>query len=170
MRDDEYRGRRDRDLHEAREEIRFASKVGRSAGWRLGVVFLIVLGLSAVLGIGAWVFRVATSETKGKGDAQIQVNSAANRLQAQTRYTELYEGIQAADKKINGMQANARSEFDRTNVQGAINVCLENVAAYNRMATDVTTSKWRPELYPERLGDDPATDCQPTLPTPTASR
>lgn len=167
---DDYRARRDRELYEAREDIRLASKVGRSAGWRLGVVFLVILGISAAIGVGAWVFKVATSDVKGKGDAQVQVNSAANRLQAQTRYTELYEGIQAADKKINGMQANARSEFDRTNVQGAINVCLESVAEYNRMATDVTTSKWRPELYPERVGSDPATDCQPTMPTPTPSR
>jgi hypothetical protein len=167
---EKYRRRNDREVWEAREDIRAASKVGRSAAWRLGVVIAIVLGLGALTGIGVWVFKVATSDVKGAGDAQIEVNSAGNRLRAQTLYTKLYEGIEASDKKINNMAKNARSEFDRTNIEGAINVCLESVAEYNRLETDVLTSKYRPAQYPARIGNDPLTDCQPEIqPTPSAA-
>lgn len=173
-RDDDYpaaRARREREINEAREEIRVASAVGRSAGWRIALVTGLVILACAGLSIGAWVFKVQTSDIKGAGDAQVEVNSAGNRLRAQTLYTKLYEGIEAQDKKITSMSKNARSEFDRTNIEGAINVCLESVAEYNRLDTDVLTSKYRPAQYPARIGDDPLTDCQPDIqPTPAATR
>lgn len=143
-------------------EVRtLARRAGLSvAGWIVvGTLFFTALG-------GAiWGGRVLLSDTKGAGDARVQVNSAANRLEAQRKYNALYEGVLAADKKINGMAAEATSDFDRTNVRGAINVCLETVADYNRMAGDVLTARWKPAPLPARIGDDPATDCQPTTPT-----
>lgn len=155
----------DDELPEAR---RFARHAGLSvAGWIVvGTLFFVALG-GAIWGGG-----VLLSDARGAGDARVQVNSAANRLEAQRKYNALYEGVLAADKKINGMAAEAASDFDRTNVRGAINVCLETVADYNRMAGDVLTAKWKPESLPARIGDDPATDCQPTAPTtvPTPAR
>lgn len=174
MKDDEdypsARNRRNQEIRETREDMRVASAVSRSAGWRLGVVLGIVFLLCAGLSIGTWYFKVHTSGIKGAGDAKVEVNSAGNRLRAQTLYTKLYEGIEAQDKKINNMSKNASSEFDRTNITGAINVCLESVAEYNRLDTDVLTSPYRPAQYPARIGNDPLTDCQPdTLPTPSAA-
>lgn len=151
---------------ELREDRTYARRVGWSAGrWAL----TIFLGLVLLSGIG-WAIKVAVADIKGAGDAHVQINTAANRLEAQKKYNQLYEGIIAADKKINVMAASARSEFDRTNVQGATNVCLETVADYNRMAGDVLTAKWKPVHLPARVGEDPTTDCVPTLPSPTPAR
>ena len=152
------------------EDRAFARKVGWSASRWFLTIFFGLLVVSLVAGGLTWLLKVGLAEPKGAGDAHVQINSAANRLEAQKKYNQLYEGILAADKKITSMAANARSEFDRTNVQGATNVCLETVADYNRMAGDVLTAKWKPELLPARVGDDPTTDCLPALPTPTPAR
>lgn len=155
---------------DARREIREVNYVARHAGWRIGAWIVVAVLFLGALGVGIWYFGVATSGVKGAGDATKQQNSAANRLNAQAKYASLYEGIIAADKNIDVLDATAKADptmVNKTNLAGAQNVCNQAVADYNRMATDVLTAQWRPANLPERVGDDPMTDCKPTPVTPT---
>jgi hypothetical protein len=155
-----------------RDEIREASVTGRSAGWRLGVAIVAVIAFLGLVGVGIWYFKVATSDVKGAGDATRQVNSAPNRLQAQARWTDLYNGIQADDRKINTLAqtyALSPSEMNLVNLTGAQNVCDSNIAAYNALQTNQLFAPFQPPLLPIQVGSDPTTDCRPDLqPTPPA--
>lgn len=153
-----------------RADVREANAVGRSVGWRAAIWIVVAILFVGAIGVGIWYFGVATSGAKGAGDATKQQNSAANRLNAQKQYADLYEGILAADKNIDVLDATAKADptvVNKTNLTGAQNICNENVAAYNAMATNVLTAQWRPANLPERVGEDLTTDCKPALVTPT---
>jgi hypothetical protein len=150
------------------QDVNYAArKTVPSALIWLGVFIAVI----AAIGIGTWYFKVATSGVKGAGDATRQVNSGANRLQAQAKYAQLHEGILAADKNITTLaQAAAASptQVNQTNLTGAQNICQQHVAEYNAMAVNALTAQWRPIELPSRLGDDKASDCQPDpIPTPS---
>lgn len=147
-----------------RQGVSDANYAARRSAPSVLVWTFVVIAVVAAIGIGVWYFTVATSGVKGQGDATKQTNSAANRLQAQARYAQLYEGIQAADKNITTLAKAAAAnptQVNQTNLTGAQNVCQQDVAAYNSMATNALTSPWIPPALPARVGDDPATDCQP---------
>lgn len=155
---------------DARREIREVNYVARHSAWRLAVWIVAGVLFFGAIGVGVWYFGVATSGVKGAGDATKQQNSAANRLQAQAKYSSLYEGILAADKNIDTLDAAAKADptvVNKTNLTGAQNVCQQDVAAYNAMAVNSLTAQWRPVELPARVGDDPMTDCKPTPVTPT---
>lgn len=151
-------------------DVREGSAAARSVGWRAALWIIAAVVFFGAIGGGIWYFKVATSDIKGAGDAARQNNSAANRLQAQAKYSQLHEGIRAADRNIDTLAAAASvdpTQVNKTNLIGAQNVCQSNVAEYNAMATNVLTRDWIPEGLPTRVGDDPSTDCKPDPITPT---
>lgn len=153
---------------QARQDINDMNYVGRRAGLSLGAWIIVGVVFFGLIGIGIWGFNVATSDVKGAGDATRQINSAENRLGAETRFRQLYEGVQADDKKINILATTTNSEMDDTNLAGLMLACTGHVADYNAMVDAPTTAKWRPVDLPARLGDDISTDCKPDVtPTPT---
>lgn len=140
-----------------------ARKTVPSAALWIGVFVLVC----AVIGVTTWYFKVATSAVKGAGDATVQVNSAANRLQAQDKYNKLYTGIQAADANLDTFADTYRlspTEKNLTDLSGATAICRKNVADYNQMATNALTKQWIPVEMPSMVGSDPATDCKPSTP------
>jgi hypothetical protein len=152
------------------DDIREINAGARSAGWRLGIWIVVAVLFFGAIGVGVWYFKVATSDAKGAGDATRQQNSAANRLQAQAKYAQLYEGILTADRNIDTLDAAAKADatqVNKTNLIGAQNVCSQSVADYNAMAANSLTAQWRPAGLPVRVGDDPSTDCKPTAVPPT---
>ncbi len=157
---------------EFRSDLRDANYVGRKTAPSALLWVGVFLAVIAVIGAATWYFKVATSGIKGAGDATRQVNSAANRLQAQAKYSQLYEGVRAADRNITTLAVAAATDptvFNKTNLTGAQNVCQQSVADYNAMATNTLTAPWRPVDLPARVGDDASTDCLPD-PIPTVSK
>lgn len=138
--------------------------VGRGAAWRIGLLVLAILALVAVIGIGVWGFKVATSDIKGQGDATRQKNDATNRIAAQQRFEDLYQEVIQSDRRIT-MLADATerdpSTVNQTNLTGAINYCLDVVGDYNAEARKFTAEEFRAADLPAQIDNlDPATDCQ----------
>lgn len=138
-------------------------KVGLSMAWRM----LLVVAVIAVIGLGAWGFRVVTSPVKGEGDATIQKNSAPNRIAARQEYQNIYEDIQGADERIDVLAetyAANKSGVNQTNLTGAKTYCISRVREYNALAKKYLSADFRPEGLPaviDRL--DPAFDCKETI-------
>ncbi len=155
---------RNLDRDQFNQDVRDANYAARRTVPSALIWLLVIIAVFAAIGVGAWVFKVATSDVKGAGDATRQNNSAANRLQAQAKYAQLHEGIRAADKNITTLAqvvATDPTVVNKTNLTGAQNVCQQNVAEYNAMAVNVLTRDWIPVELPARVGDDQATDCLP---------
>lgn len=138
--------------------------VARGAGWRIGVTVLVVLAVVAVISIGVWGFKVATSDVKGQGDATVQKNSANNRIGAMNRFEDMYAEIEQTDAKIGpakqAFKAN-KTQVNQTNLTGLVNYCLDVVGDYNAEARKFTSADFRPVDLPARIDNlNPSTDCK----------
>ena len=126
---------------------------------------LIAFVLSAIIGVGIWVFSVATSDVKGRGDVVKINNSAPNRIAAQERFETLWGEIKTADGNIDtaweNLQADKTNPTLLTNYTGVQNHCRGLVNEYNALARKVTKGDWRsPDLPYEIDAANPATDCK----------
>lgn len=166
------------DRNEFKQDLKDVNHVARKGGLSVGAWILVGILFFGGIGVATWYFSVATSGVKGAGDATKQVNSAANRLQAQDKYNKLYTGIQAADRNINTLAETYKlspNQYNLTNLTGAQNVCSSSIGEYNQMATNTLTKQWIPVELPTMVGNDPATDCKPDnapspAPQPVASK
>lgn len=124
------------------------------------LTLLLIFGLT----IGVWAFRVATADTKGRGDQEIAINSATNRTGAQERFEDLYQEVLSADRRIDVMAAtNDGGQVAQTNLAGAIAYCIDVVADYNAQARKVSQAEFRAYDLPAQIDNtNPATDCQET--------
>lgn len=127
-------------------------------------VLIFIIG-AAVIGVGAWGFRVLTSEVKGEGDAIIQRNSAENWTAAQARFEENYAEIVATDLKIIDakarMEASPDDEYAEATYYGTQSYCRSVVADYNADANKFLAGDFRSADLPEYIGsDNPLTDCE----------
>lgn len=140
------------------------AKAARGFGWRAAVGITAGVVFFGALGIGIWKFRVETSDIKGAGDAQIEVNSGANRIAAQEKFVSLYNAIQKQDKDLDVLAATLASkpnEFNQTNYDSARMLCNAAVADYNALSNKVRAEKWRPESLPDQINtNDPRFDCK----------
>lgn len=129
--------------------------------WLLVLILLIlVLGPVAV-----WGLRVATSETKGRGDAVIEKNSAQNWTRAQARFEDLYAEIVATDRKVavakEALDADPNDRTLRDTYLGTRTVCLSFVADYNAEARKYLAGDFRAADLPPQINDtDRTTDCK----------
>lgn len=134
-------------------------------GW-LGVLFLI----AAVGAIGAmiWGFNVVISDAKGRGDAQMQINSGTNRIEQYDHFFKLDGDIRSqAQNAVNAKAAldafnkttpvTANEAFNiseqRNNLQatytGLVQICTNNVATYNNdAASSYTKAKFLDSALP----------------------
>lgn len=140
------------------------STVVRGASWRAGVWIGVVLLVVALVSVGVWGFKVATSDVKGQGDAVVQKNSANNRIAAQERFEDLYADIKATDAKIAPARKAVKvnpTTVNQTNLTGLINYCLDVVGDYNAEARKYTSADFRAIDLPAEISDlDSATDCK----------
>jgi hypothetical protein len=119
----------------------------------------------AVISIGFWAFRVATSDIAGQGNATIQKNSANNRIAAQERFEQLYQDIQAADARIVVAKATLdtkpKDKTFLTNYTGSVNFCLQLVADYNANSRKFTQEDFRSIDLPYQIDTlNSSTDCK----------
>lgn len=144
-----------------KEERRELNRAGRfGLGWMIVIVLVV-----CVIGIAAWGFRVLTSETKGRGDAVIEKNSAKNWVEAQKEFNVRYQDILATDLKIDiakkAWNADKNDMVLRTNYNGLVNHCLSAVGEYNSLARSYLAKDFRDADLPAEI--DPTnstTDCK----------
>lgn len=139
--------------------------VVRGGTWRAIIWVLVVLGVIAVVSIGVWGFRVATSDVKGQGDAVIIKNDAVNRIAQQERFEQLYAEVKAADQKIVVMAAAVVADpNDKTaqqNLTGIQNYCISVIADYNALARKYSAEDFRSVDLPGQIDQSlPSTDCK----------
>jgi hypothetical protein len=145
-------------------------RVGRAVTGRataLIVWFVVVAGLLSAAFFG---IRWLVSDVRGQAEADIQINSAANRIAAQQWFPAQLGSIKSTDAKLDGLyalwQANigkADESWHQTNYIGTQNLCLQFIENYNAEAQKVTREKWIDPSMPLTIDkSDPATDCRAT--------
>lgn len=148
----------------------------------IGSAFSIILGIGLFfLLIGAifWGISVATSDIKGQGDAQMQINSGTNRIGQYTHFWTLDKDIRSQAQNA----ATAKQQLDdfnkampiskdepfniseqRTSLQnnynGPLQLCRANVAQYNNDSKAYTSAKFKDSQLPWSY--DPAACESPT--------
>lgn len=146
----------------------FSEKPTRTtAKWtaRAWVIVGLVLVLALATGAVIWGLQVATSDVKGRGDAEIIKNEARNRIRAQEGFEKLYQDVIAADKNINvtaeSLKLDPASVKLKTELGGQKQFCNDLVGRYNAKARSFTQEDFRAaDLPPELTGSDPALDCK----------
>ncbi len=128
--------------------------------WAL-VIFVVIVLVSVAL----WGLKVVTSETKGKGDAITQKNSASNWVQAQAEFNQRYQDILATDRKIGtaklALDADPSNAILQTNYNGLINYCISETGKYNSTAREYLKQDFRDaDLTAEISTANPNTDCK----------
>jgi len=148
------------------------STVVRGATWRGLVWVLAVSAVVAVVSVAAWGFGVATSDVKGRGDAERTVNDADNRLAQQAYFEQTYADVRAADRKLTALAQDAAAHPSdaeaRTRLVGAENYCQGLVGDYEAAARKQSAARFRAADLPAQIDqEDAATDCRPA---PVASQ
>ena len=131
-----------------------------------------------------WGIRVATSDTRGAGNVEIERNSAENRIRAQAFFEQSYQDIKKFDVQIGDAQK-AYDDFIattpkptaddvvaaqlytqrlsglQTTLTGLQQQCQNTVADYNAEARKTLAAEWRSDELPYQIdGSSPATDCK----------
>lgn len=145
-----------------RSEWREFDRESRRAGTRLGGWIIVAIIFAVIVGGGLWMFKVAVSDTKGRGDATIIKNSAPNRIAAQEAYVSALNEVERADKNLDVLAASkGDSPAAKTRYVGAVSYCQSVVADYNKLGEKYRSADFRPEGYPLTIDEaDPATDCK----------
>lgn len=134
----------------------------------MGLVWvLVIIVVVALVGIAGWAFKVATSDVKGRGDAQVIKNSAVNRIGQQEGFEDRYAEVKSADEKIDVLAEAAKKDpkdiIASTNLTGAKSYCIQVSAEYNAQARKFTAAQFRAEDLPYEIDKaNPATDCKET--------
>lgn len=141
------------------------STVIRGASWRTAVWIICAVVFFGFLAAGIWVFKVVTSDTKGRGDAVRTKNSSGNRIAAQERFEQLMAEVKAADQKVavfaDQLETNPGDPTLRTQYTGARTYCIQQREDYNANARKYTQADFRAIDLPDQIdATDPATDCK----------
>lgn len=134
--------------------------------WRGIIGVIVAVLLCAGLGWAGWAVKVATSDVKGAGDAQIKINSADNRIQSQELFQDLFRKVKEYDRGIDTLAEVVRispTSFNRTNLTGQILACQQAIEQYNAETDKISSAKWLSDDLPYKINEnDPATDCKET--------
>lgn len=152
---------RDFDAKPTRETIKWTTR-----GW---VVVVVAVALSLVLGAGVWALKVATSDVKGRGDAEVIKNEARNRIRAQEGFEKLFADIQAADRNLTVTAEALRAKPGSSDLKleteliGQKHHCAGLVADYDAKARQFSQQDFRSADLPVKIDlTDGTTDCKET--------
>jgi hypothetical protein len=143
------------------------SRVVRGTSWRAGVWIICAVLFAAAISAGIWVVKVATSETRGAGDAAVQVNSGTNRIAAQETFEALYQQIQTYDRQLDQAAQDKADHpgdtFFATNYSGLVKTCQDAIGQYNAAARQVSRAKWLTADLPYEINtNDSLFNCKET--------
>jgi hypothetical protein len=159
----------------SRQDVKDGAKI---LGGGFGILLLVILGFMAI-GAVIWGVSVATSDVRGQGDAQMQINSGTNRIDQYTHFWTLDKDIRAESANIatakqqladfnKSMPISKDEPFNiseqRTSLQnnynGPLQLCRANVAQYNNDSKAYTSAKFKdsqlPWSYDPSVCDNPA--------------
>ena len=149
---------------------------------RVKIILAVLLAVVIIAPVSIWGFRIATSDTRGAGNVEIERNSAENRVRSQAFFEQAYEDVQKFDTQIGDAQK-AYDNFVADNpkptaedlvaaqlysqqmnnrqvtLTGLQQQCQNTVADYNAEARKTLASKWRSPELPYQIDSSPATDC-----------
>lgn len=151
---------------------------------RVKIVIAAFVAVVIIAPVAIWGVRVATSDAKGKGNVEIERNSAENRVRAQAFFEQAYQDIKKFDVQVADAQK-AYDNFIATNpkptaddvvaaqiytqqlnssqvtLTGLQQQCQNTVADYNAEARKTLAAEWRSKELPYQIdGTSPATDCR----------
>lgn len=134
--------------------------------WRGIIGTVLAVLVCGGLGWAGWAVKVATSDVKGAGDAQIKINSGENRIQSQELFQDLYAKVLEYDRNIDVLAEAVRMdprEFNKTNLVGQILICNQAIEQYNAETDKISSAKWLSNDLPYKIDEtDPKTDCEET--------
>lgn len=127
--------------------------------------------LVGVIAVGFWGFRMATSDVRGRAEAEASKNAAGNRIAQQEGFQDLYNQLLAADRNLDNLDAARREDpsyTNRVNFRGGVGYCVELVGRYDAKAEKFTAEEFRDASLPKKIDrTDPETDCEITKKTET---
>jgi len=151
---------------------------------RVKIVFAAFVAVVIITPVTIWGVSVATSDAKGKGNMEIERNSAENRIRAQAFFEQAFEDVQKFDTQIGDAQK-AYDDFVANNpkptaddlvaaqlysqqmnnrqvtLTGLMQQCQNTVADYNAEARKTLAAEWRSPELPYQINDgSPETDCR----------
>ena len=159
------------------------AELERWAPRRVKLAFVVLLAVVIIAPVSIWGFRIATSDTRGAGNVEIERNSAENRIRSHAFFEQSFEDVQKFDLQIVDAQK-AYDDFVANNpkptaddlvaaqlytqqlnnrqvtLTGLQQQCQNTAADYNAEARKTLASKWRSPQLPYKINDgSPATDC-----------
>lgn len=131
----------------------------------VGIWIVVVLVVMGVIGGGVWLVKVATSDIKGVGDAEIIKNDAKNRIRAQEGFLDKYNAVVTADKNLTLTgEALARTPDSvklQTELTGQKMACNDLVGRYNADANKFSKQEFMDAELPKQIDEsDITTDCK----------
>ena len=150
---------------------------------RVKIVFAAFVAVVIIAPVTIWGVSVATSDAKGKGNVEIERNSAENRIRSQAFFEQSYEDVQKFDLQIGDAQK-AYNDFVTNNpkpsaddlvaaqiygqqlnsrqvtLTGLHQQCQNTVANYDAEARKTLAAEWRSNELPYQIDGSPETDCK----------
>ena len=151
---------------------------------RVKIILAVLLAVVIIAPVTIWGVSVATSDAKGKGNVEIERNSAENRVRAQAFFEQSFEDIKKFDLQIGDAQK-AYNDFVTNNpkpsaddlvaaqiysqqlnsrqvtLTGLQQQCQNTAASYNAEARKTLAAEWRSPGLPYKIDySSPETDCK----------
>jgi hypothetical protein len=151
---------------------------------RVKIILAVFLAVVIIAPVSIWGIRVATSDTRGAGNVELERNSAGNRVRAQAFFEQSYQDIKKFDvqvvdaqkayddfvtnnpkpsaddlvaAQIYGQQLNSR----QVTLTGLQQQCQNTVANYDAEARKTLAAEWRSNELPYQIDySSPETDCK----------
>ena len=150
---------------------------------RVKIILAVLLAVVIIAPVSIWGFRIATSDTRGAGNVEIERNSAENRVRSQAFFEQSFEDIKKFDLQIGDAQK-AYNDFVTNNpkpsaddlvaaqiygqqlnsrqvtLTGLHQQCQNTVANYDAEARKTLAAEWRSNELPYQIDGSPETDCK----------
>jgi hypothetical protein len=165
-------------------EQKWESELHRWDPRRVKITIAAFVAVLLIAPVAIWGVRVATSDTRGAGNVEIERNSAENRIRAQAFFEQSYEDVKKFEVQIGDAQK-AYDDFIattpkptaddvvaaqlygqrlsglQTTLTGLQQQCQNTVADYNAEARKTLAAEWRSDELPYQIdASSPATDCK----------
>lgn len=141
-------------------------QTAKGLGW-VGVLVVVAIIVFGGIGVAFWTGKVATSDVKGRGDAEVIKNDARNRIRAQEGFEKLFADIQAADRNLTITAEALRAKPSggdlklETELIGQKHHCAGLVADYDAKARQFSQQDFRAADLPAKIDQlDGTTDCR----------
>ena len=147
--------------------------VPRDSRPSIRTVLLILAGMFVLVVVSGAVIAYLAVRTSNDASPAPATTSAVFDPVRQQALVQLYESVKSADAALDGLaaasDADPHSDTPYQRLIDATQTCKDSVEQYNE-AVDSASAGSLPASMPAEIGQDPATDCQPAVPSPSPSQ